>query len=114
MSIFEIDSTKIVSWNRLQYLKIDILEQGLSISITISSHCHSEGWADWAAAQGADEGGRKNGLRGRGKGPDNLFLLVQFQDEQKFKFLNVCPGRKNSWLSALFHPSSNRPFIVSI
>jgi hypothetical protein len=41
------------------------------------SAVRSEGWADRAAAQGADEGGgRKNGLRGRGKGPDNLFEFL--------------------------------------
>jgi hypothetical protein len=45
------------------------------------------------------KGDGKNGLRGRGTGPDNLLLVIQFQDEKKIlqflpraqKFLATAP-----------------------
>jgi hypothetical protein len=49
---------------------------------------YSEGWADWAAAHGADEEGpAQKGPEGARKRARQPFLLIQFQDEQKFKFL---------------------------
>jgi hypothetical protein len=61
-----------------------------------SFQCPSAGWVDWVADQGADEGAQKNWPEGARKRAGQLFLLIQFQDEQKFKFLNFYPGRKNS------------------
>jgi hypothetical protein len=71
---------------------------GLSRHVWVSTicrlfQCRSEGWADWAAAQGADK-------RGAQKRPQKNFLPSNFQkwrtrNEGRGAKMTPCPGRKN-------------------